>query len=63
MFRQYFVITLHAILTLAAYTAWSWLDYRIVIVLAALHFIILEILQGVSTVAHAIFRRQRAAIL
>lgn len=46
MLRQYFIITLHAILTLAAYTAWSWLDYRIVIVLAVLHFIILEILQG-----------------
>ena len=39
-------ITVHLILVILAYTAWIWLDYRIVIVGALLHLIMLETLNG-----------------
>lgn len=44
--RTKILIVLHLILVVVAYTAWLWVDYRILLVVAALHLIMLELLHG-----------------
>lgn len=40
------IIGLHFVLVVLAYTAWVWLDYRIVILGSILHLLMLEVLKG-----------------
>ena len=48
------VIVAHFTLVLLAYSAWFWLDYRILAILAVAHLIMLEVLQG-CPLSHAQF--------
>ena len=40
------IIIIHLLLVMLSYTAWAWLDYRIVIIVSVAHLAMLEILRG-----------------
>lgn len=44
--KKLILIVIHTLLQLLAFTSWLWLDYRIIVVLAGLHLIMLEFLKG-----------------
>ncbi len=44
--KEKFVITIHLLLVVVAYTSWLWVDYRILLVVAVLHILMLEIFRG-----------------
>ncbi len=48
------VVAVHFVLIILAYSAWVWLDYRILAILAVAHLIMLEVLQG-CPLSHAQF--------
>lgn len=41
-----FIIVVHLLLVLLAYTAWIWLDWRILAIVALAHILMLEVLKG-----------------
>lgn len=43
---KYLIITIHGLLVVLAYTAWLWVDWRIVGLVAALHLAMLVVLKG-----------------
>jgi len=54
MIKNKILITLHLLLMILAYTSWIWLDYRLVIIGAVGHLIMLEALRG-CPLSHAQF--------
>jgi hypothetical protein len=52
--KNKFLIVVHLLLVILAYTAWVWLDWRILAVFAIAHLIMLEVLSG-CPLSHAQF--------